>query len=289
MAIRTILVPVDGTDAAKPALDAAFAVARDLAAHVDVLHVRVEAKDAVPLLGEGMSGAMIEEMIELAEKESRDRAAMAKTMFDTACSEYEASVVESPPPPGGGVSAAWIEEKGREDEVTAWRGRLADLVAVSRPTPEAEVSAAMTLNAALFETGRPVLMAPPASPARFGRKVAISWNGSAEAARAVAFALPLITRSEKTVILSAETDQTVTAMAPKLASYLSWHGVTAEVHTVSPSGHHVGETLLEACASIGIDLLVMGAYTHSRVRQLILGGVTRHVLSEASLPVFMAH
>ncbi|MFQ5619515.1 MAG: universal stress protein, partial [Rhodospirillales bacterium] len=152
-----------------------------------------------------------------------------------------------------------------------------------------EGTSVMTLNAALFETGRPVLVAPPSAPAVLGRKVAISWNGSAQAARAVAAALPYIMRSDGVVILTVESDRTSASAAPELAAYLAWHGVRAETKFFSPTNRSIGAALLKECADAGADLLVMGAYTHSRMRQLILGGVTRHVLAEATVPLFMAH
>ena len=288
MGIRTILVPLNGSDASKPALETGFMVGRDLAANVKVLHMRADPKDAVPLLGEGMSGTMIEEMIELAETEATKRAAKARAMFDGLCSEHGIAVVDTPAP-ADKVSASWTEDTGREDEATAWRGRLVDLIVVGRPTSQLEGTSVMTLNAALFETGRPVLVAPPSAPGALGRKVAISWNGSAQAARAVSAALPYIKRSDGVVILTVESDRTSDSAASELAAYLAWHGVKAETKTFAATDRSVGAALLRECADAGTDLLVMGAYTHSRMRQLILGGVTRHVLAEATVPLFMAH
>ena len=287
MPIKTILVPIDGTEACRTALDAAFVLGRDLAAHVDVLSIANDPKDAVPLLGEGMSAAIIEEMIELAEAESSERAARAEALFEDACRRHGLSRQDDPPSTGEG-SAALTQRIGREDELAAEKGRLADLAVVARPTEQSEPSLAMTINAVLFETGRPVLVAPPTPPDVIGRKIAVSWNGSAESSRAVAAAMPLIARSEGVVILTAESDKTSAEVAPELATYFAWHGVTAETRTL-PGGSQVGEVLLEDCAVIGADLLVMGAYTHSRMRQLILGGVTKHVLGNAQLPVLMAH
>ena len=108
MSIRTMLVPLDGSEAAGSALKLAFIAAADLEAHVDVLHVSADPRDAVPLLGEGMSGAMIEEMIEMAEAGAKEKVATARTMFDTAVSKHAIPVVEGPQA-GEGASAAWIE------------------------------------------------------------------------------------------------------------------------------------------------------------------------------------
>jgi nucleotide-binding universal stress UspA family protein len=283
---RTILVAVDGTDASMPAIEAAFTVGLDLASHVVGFHIRADSKDAVPLLGEGMSGAMIEEIIDLAEQEAAIKAARAKEMFDRYCRDNAIALVDEPPGPDS-VSASWTQETGREDEAMARRGRLADLIVVTRPTAEHEIPPTMTLNAALFETGRPVLVAPPIPAFGMGRKIAISWNGSAECARAIGGAMPLIVRADSVVVITAESDRTSASMAPELAKYLAWQGVSAIAEAVVPGGRSIGEALLQACRDDAVDLLVMGAYTNSRLRQLILGGVTKHVLAEAELPVLM--
>jgi nucleotide-binding universal stress UspA family protein len=285
MSIRKILVPVDGTPAARPVLETAFAVGRHLAAHVEALHVRPDPRDAIPLVGEGMSGAMIEELITITEEEGASRAAKARAMFDEV--REAAAVPTAGKPSPTGLSAAWREETGREDETTVRRGRLADLVVVGQPTAQAEAPSRMTFNAALFETGRPVLVAPLQAVQSIGRTIAIAWSGSAEASRAVTAALPFIERAEASAILSIASDDTAGTAGTELADYLAWHGLAAGCHTVSGEGVAVGEALLKACA--GVDLLVMGAYTHSRLRQLILGGTTRHVLEQAAMPLLMAH
>ncbi|NQV46274.1 MAG: universal stress protein [Rhodospirillaceae bacterium] len=288
MTIRTILVPVDGSEASRPALQAAFTLGRDLGAYVCALHVNVDSKDAVPLLGEGMSAAIIEEMIQLSEKDSQERAAKAKAMFDEMCASMSMPLSERPPA-SEGASAELTNVTGHEDEVMALKGRLSDLIVQARPTEKSDASATMTINASLFETGRPVLMAPPSPPARIGHKIAVSWNGSAEASKAVAAAMPLIRKAHNVVVLTVESDKVPSGIAPELVDYFARHGVATEVKTLAASGSQVGEAVLAECKAMGADLLVMGAYTHSRMRQLILGGVTRHVLENAEIPVLMAH
>ncbi len=283
---KIILVPVDGSDAAKPAIETAILVGKRFSSHVVGFHVRANSKDAVPLLGEGMSGAMIEEIIELAEQEANKRSAKARQMFNDLCAEKDISMDDRPPGPDR-VSAAWIEETGREDEAVARRGRLSDLIVAARPTAEAESPSSLTRNAAIFETGRPVLVAPPKTPAVIGAKLAIFWNGSAQAARAMAAAMPFIIDAESVTVINAEGEGTSSSVPADLVTYLAWRGVTADTHTVAPGKRADGEVLLDSCS--GCDLLVMGAYTHSRVRRLILGGVTKHVLSNAAMPVLMGH
>ena len=281
-----ILVPVDGSDATKSAIEAAILVGKRFSSHVVGFHVRANSKDAVPLLGEGMSGAMIEEIIELAEQEANNRSNKARQMFNDLCTEKDVPMDDRAPGPDQ-ASAAWVEETGREDEAVARRGRLSDLIVAARPTAEAESPSSLTRNAAIFETGRPVLVAPPKLPPAIGAKIAIFWNGSAQAARAVAAAMPFVTDADSVTVINAEGEGTASSVPADLATYLAWRGVTADTRTAVPGARGVGEVLLEACSNC--DLLVMGAYTHSRVRRLILGGVTNHVMSNAAMPILMGH
>ena len=272
MPVKTILVPVDGTNSSGRCLEAAIHVAKMHNAHVEVFHVRSDPKDAVPLLGEGMSGAMIEEMIDLADKEAGDRSGRARKLYDDALKAHGLPEVDKPQLCSG-PAASWIEVVGREDEAVAVRARLADLSVIARPTPEGDFPSSMTLNAALFETGK---------------TMAISWNGSAESARAVAAGIVYLTLADTVLAMAVHSARTPPMAARGLGEYLAWHGITAVAEPIEPGGYTVGQVVLGFCAEHGVDMLVMGAYTHSRVRQLILGGVTRHVLENAQIPLLMA-
>jgi nucleotide-binding universal stress UspA family protein len=287
---KTILVPISDAESGACALDSALSLAARFGGHVAALHVRPDPTQAVPLVGEGMSGAMVEEMINLAEAEGGRRAALARAAFDAACARLGA--VRATSAPAEGATAEWIELVGREEDQVAWRGRLSDLIALARPGGDEELPSKLTLDAALFGSGRPLLLCPPESPSPgFGRSVAIAWNGSAEASRAVGWAMPLLREAGRVTILSVSDHGTdpVEAPAGALAGYLAWHGVAAEIHLTQASNSHAGEELLRQAGACGADLLVMGAYTHSRLRQLILGGVTRHVVAHAPLHCLLCH
>ena len=288
MPIRTILVPIDGANTSHSTLETAYMVGRDLDAHLDVFHIAADPKDAVPLLGEGMSGAMIEEMIDLAEKDAHTRSDRAHKLFEEFRARHSVDVVDTPRATDK-ISTKWIMDTGREDEAVARRGRLADLIIVGQPTPASDLSSTLTLNAAIFETGRPVLLAPTNTPAALGKKIAVFWNGSAESARAASAAMPFFKQAEATVILTADSSRTSSANVSHLTDYMAWHGVSASMEAVAPAGRAVGEALLKAADQAGADMLVMGAYTHSRMRQLILGGVTKHVLANTTIPLFLIH
>lgn len=288
-AFQSILVPMaDAATGAVP-LDIALRLAARFSSHVTALHVRIDPTTAVPLVGEGMSGAMVEEMINVAESQGALRAKDARAAFETACAQHGAPQRATPLPCG--FSAEWADQVGREDDVVAWRGRLADLVVFGHPGGTAEAASMMTLNTALMACGKPLLLCPAEPPKTLGRTVAIAWNGSAEAARAVGWAMPLLREAASVTILSAteHVEQPVDAPAGELAAYLAWQGITATTTVVQAAHAHAGEELLRQAGKGGADLLVMGAYTHSRLRQLILGGVTRHVISHAPLHVLMCH
>lgn len=140
-------------------LQAAFVLADAFKAHVNALHVKPDPKAAVPLLGEGMSGAMIEDMISMAEKESNEQRQKARALYQDMLVKH--GVQESDVPVAGvDMSVSWVEDQGRDDEVIAHYGRLADLILVPKPQQDNEVYTTLALNAALFETGRPMLLLP---------------------------------------------------------------------------------------------------------------------------------
>lgn len=288
MSIKSILVVVNGTEASRPALAAAFTVARDFSAHIDVLHVRGDPRDAVPILGEGVSGTLIEEIMDVADKESRDRAARARALYDEYGKKFDVPVVEHAG--SGRPSVAWVEDTGREDEVMSKRARLADLIVLPRPTADSDVGSTMTLNAALFDSGRPVLVVPPGYTGQaIGTRIAISWNGSTEAARAVAGAMPFIVRAREVTAVTATGEAPTAPEVPEMVTYLGWHGVKASTHNLPLASRIEGEVLFKDCAQMGADLVVMGAYTRNRLRQMILGGVTRYALESAAVPLLMEH
>ncbi len=147
-----------------------------------------------------------------------------------------------------------------------------------------------TIEAGLFEAGRPILIAPPLPPQRIGENILIAWNCSTEQAKATALAMPLLQRASRVVVLTVEGGTVPGPTGEQLASYLQRNGVPSEPITVTPQdGQSTGEAILAHAASLNCDLLIKGAYTQSRLRQMIFGGATRHILANATLPVLMAH
>jgi nucleotide-binding universal stress UspA family protein len=290
MGYRRLLLPLTGTAAGEAALATALMVARVWNSHLHCLHVRVDARDVAPLAGEGLSGAMIEEMMAATERESGERASRVRQLFERFTTTHgdvtlvaDANTAVKTP----GVSLSFETISGREEDIVAQQSRLFDMAVVPHPEAEEDVSSSDALHAVLFDSGRPVLIAPRVAPATIGTRVCIAWNGSAESAAAVAAALPWMHQAQAVRVLYSDDYQRRGPGADGIQAYLRWHGIESEAVPFKPATREVGAGLLGAARDFGADLMCQGAYSHSRLRQLILGGVTRHVLENADLPVQM--
>ncbi|MBV9784985.1 MAG: universal stress protein [Acidisphaera sp.] len=286
MAIRKLLLPLTGTKAGEAALSTALSIANIWKSHVTALHVRLDSRDVAPLAGEGLSGAMIEEMMSATEKESSERANAVHAMFDRFVAQHQV-VLGEPTERADHATASFASVIGREEDLVAQLARLADLTVVPHPESGEDVSSSDALHAVLFDSGRPVLISPIRAPVTIGRRVCIAWNGTAESAAAVLAAIPWMQRAEAVRVLSSEGYQRRGPAAAELVPYLGLHGIRPELANFKAIDREVGAGLLAGAREFGADFLAMGAYSHSRLRQLILGGVTRHVLERADLPVMM--
>ncbi len=289
MAYRRLLLPLTGTAAGEAALNTALMVARTWNAHVHCLHVRVDARDVAPLAGEGLSGAMIEEMMAATERESGERAGRVRALFEKFVQGRDVTIALSAESAlkTEGPTLSFESIAGREEDIVAQQSRLYDMAVVPHPEADEDVSSSDALHAVLFDSGRPVLIAPREAPRSIGRRVCCAWNGTAESAAAVAAALPWLHHAEAVRILYSDDYQRRGPGAEGLQAYLRWHSIQAEAVPFKPMTREVGAGLLGAVRDFDADLLCMGAYSHSRLRQLILGGVTRHVLENADIPVLM--
>lgn len=287
MAIGNILVAFSGNDRDVVALRAALRLARRYSCHVDALHASMDPRDAVAFAGEGMTAAMIEQIMAAAENEGAQALNRARQNFTKELKT--AAVMESRVPPATVEPSAYlVVAPGREDELMAERGRLADLIVVARGSSSDEAVSTLTLDACLRDTGRLVLVMPEVA-AEFGRHIAIGWNGSIEAGRAVGAALPFLAAADRVTVLSVEEGRSYGPQGTAVVEYLAWHGITARAQVLNTSPFGSGRALLSGLADIQADLLVMGAYTRGQMRRLIFGGVTGEVLASTPVPVLMLH
>ncbi|MGD9614663.1 MAG: universal stress protein [Alphaproteobacteria bacterium] len=283
MGYKEILVTVDTTPAGRARLDLAASLAERFGAHLIGLHTSV-----IPLPPRGGYFEYFDRsLVEPLYREFRERVVGQAEAASALLSEVAQR---------RGLASEWRVAMGYPSEAAALHGRYVDLVVLGQTDPD-------NGEAALFQphpeevalaAGCPVLVVPYAG--RFeacGRRVLVGWDASRTAARAVNDAMPLLARAEAVTVLCVdpEEDRAVHGEMPgtDIAAHLARHGVKASVETTVSAGIGVGNVLLSRAGDIGADLLVMGAYGHTRLRKLVLGRATRTILEAMTLPVLMSH
>ena len=286
--IRRIVIPVRGDGKGDNVFAHAAAVARRHGAHVVVTHCRARAEDMMPY-GVPITAAMKRLLVQQSATVADQVEAGLREEAVALAGRFGLSMTDTPSE--GEPSASWVEEQGRQVDVIRRHGRLADLVCVAKPDVSRNLGS-NTLKAALFRTGRPVMMCPPTEAAPeslvIGAHVAIGWNGSSEASRAVALTLPLIEGAEQVTILTAG-EEVHGTRAEDLVDYLALRGVTASIERFVGRRRKVGAELLARTAAAGADALIMGAYSESHERETVFGGNTQQVVDRSTLPVIMVH
>ncbi len=287
MGVRNILVPVRGDGKHEALLDHALLLAKRFNAHIDVVHCRPRPDDMMPF-GVVVPDSVRKQLASSATTSADDDERKLRQAFDFYCDMHCLAIVDRHEAPADKVSVSWREELGKQPSVVAKLGRLTDVIVVPRADRKRNLGYG-TLEAGLFETGHTVLMCPPAKADAIGGHVAIGWSGTAEAARAVSIALPILEAAGKVTLLGVDTGQNGSSGLDDLALYLRSHDVASTKRMARADPHQVGQALLAEARAAGADSLLIGAYGQNRLRELVMGGVTRYLIDHAELPVFMTH
>lgn len=290
MPIRNILVPIYPGINCDGQLEAALRVARRVEGHINAVYLR---PDLASLLAATLPAVTPPVSRETMEQELNAAEAGIKSAFGAWRTKHK---LASEPIKSGlrSTYARWSEQSGPLEIAILRSGRLSDLIVLNFPG-DSQSATECLFDTAVFDTGRPVLLAPKSLPDDLLRHVLIAWNGSLEATRAVAGALPILHAADHvsvfTVPWRSDDFDSVDDLTNDLSlpEYLVWHGIRARPLRPQRDGHSVGAALLRVAVEQDATLIVMGAYTRSRVRQVMLGGVTRDVLESASRPVLMTH
>lgn len=286
MTMRTILVHIEEHPGLPSVLTSALLAGRRFGAHLRGLHVRPGMPRMVPVAPEG-AFIPATEIVEDLERADRELSRRLRGSFEGFMRDHDVPIGRDVL--GDQPVADWHEEVSPGSEVLGSLGRVFDLIVVGRPVGGAAVPSMGALETALFESGRPILIAPPTPPQSLGERIVVAWNGSTETARTIAFAMPWLARAEQVLVLTVEEGMVPGPNGPQVAQNLIRNGVAARSRHVSAGSRSVGGAILEEAAKEGADLLLKGAYTHSRLRQMIFGGATSHILGNAEVPVIMAH
>jgi nucleotide-binding universal stress UspA family protein len=286
--IKTILVPATGSDGDSAVFASALAVARPFGAHLDFLHVRIDATSVAMSTASEGGTVMMGELLDRIESEGEAREQRARQMFEEFRAREGLAAVEVPPGPEG-ITVQWLRQMGREPYWIAEYARAADLAVIGRST-EAEGVAPETIDTAVVESGRPVLIPPAAGITALPETIVVAWKATREAAHAVTAALPFFKHARDIHIVTvAETEDLSSEEGAQLMTNLRWRGLRVSAERLVPDGQGAAHTLIAAAAERRA-LLVMGGYGHSRLREWMFGGFTRHVLETAApLPVLIVH
>jgi nucleotide-binding universal stress UspA family protein len=278
--MKTILVPTQNIPAMNPTLETAVLLAKRTGAYIE----------GVPLWF-GVPEFVVAELastfsIEIYRARRDEGTAGARKLFETFMQEHGVAARST----AGGPAYGWFAEVPPGEGLVGSLGRAFDVIVMSRPDADTVAPYNRAIESGLFESGRPVLLAPPTAPKRIATNIMIHWNGSTEQARANAFAMPLLQLAERVTVLTVIDGQDVPGpSADQVRNQLRYNGIAAQLKSIEREGRSTGEAVLAAAKAEGCDLLIKGAFTRNRLRQTIFGGATSHIMQHAELPLFMAH
>jgi nucleotide-binding universal stress UspA family protein len=279
MTFKNILVHLDDSRRCHLRLGVATQLAVDFGAELVGLYV-VPTRELAPSVAALLPADVVARRLQ----ETGDAQNKAEALFKKAAKTVGLKAVE------------WRAPAGSSVNVAVTHARCTDLVVLGQRDPgDADFAFLEELNeAVVLSAGRPALCVPYAAvPAAIGQHVLVAWDGGREASRAVGDAMPLLVKASQITVMSVHSggnnrlpDEAATA---RLAAYLRSHGVEAKIDHSTIDDIGIGEWLLSRAADLSADLIVMGAYAHTRLRELVLGGVTRTMLSAMTAPVLMSH
>lgn len=285
--IRTILAGAGGGIATAATLELACRLADRFAAHLEAVHVRPDPR-ALFAGAVDIASPASAELVENLMREAATRAAQCRALFDEIVARHKFAQCDRPPPRLPGPSAWWRETEGNPAHLVAQQARFVDLVVLGRSDRVIHEPHSDTIEETLTRSGRPVLLAPSPAPETLGVKVALAWDGSPPAVRALAAALPFLAAAEEVLLLTAGEGRDSASLAA--VDYLAWHGITTRYrHIERGPSRQVGRALLDAATAAGADLFVMGGYGQAPWREQLFGGATRTALASMPLPLLMMH
>ena len=285
--IKTILVPLTDHKSDKDVLETAYLVARLFDAHLECLHVSPDWRTtaARSVVHDTTGAGVSDDLFASIEQEAKGAKWHARRHLAEFCKRRQLSVTDQCPP-SGRISVTWREISGDSWQKITHEARFHDLVVMAHQAGVYE------LGALILNAGRPVLLAPRRAPENLAPTIAVAWKEMAEAARAITAAMPLLRKADRILIVSVEDGRGSAATmesAERAALQLRWHGLNAEAHYVISGDHTIAGAFVKAARDNKADLIVSGGYGHSRLRETVLGGVTRDLLQESPFPTFFFH
>ena len=287
MAIAKILASVTGGIRDEAVLRYAIAAAKPFNAHIVAIFVRPDLAEAIAFFSDGVSGAVVDEVISASRDASEEASRRVEETLAAVCARENVEIVPAATRRER-VTLSFRQAQGNLSDQLTEAARLSDVVVFGPLQDGDKIGLADAFVQTLTETDRPALLATEEPPVNFAERIAIGWDGKTAASQAVTAALPYLVRAKSVEILTVRRGAGAPQPTQGLHEYLALHGVSASERVIDRESRSTGEVLLDA-ATGNEDLLVVGGYGHSRIRESLIGGVTRHVIAHAKLPVFMVH
>jgi nucleotide-binding universal stress UspA family protein len=287
---KIILLPATGTATDSSVFASALAAARLFDGHLMVLHVRPDVRREIAAMASADMGMAtgLDSTISNMEAEADTRERAAESTWRAFAAAHGIKLAERPCS-SSVMTYEWLTETGSAADWLAEYGRISDLVVVGRERQGGALSMDL-MEAALMETGKPVLIAPDEAPNGLDGTVAIAWKNTKEAAGAITAALPFFRWSARVIVFTVDEDGEAKDKSHlRLVSSLRWHNPNVSLQVLQRQGRSPVTVLLEAVSKAHCNLLVMGGYGHTRLREAVFGGFTRAVLEQAPVTVLMAH
>jgi len=281
MSMKTILVPTENHNAMQSALETALLLARRCDSYIEGFALCWAINEFIG--GDIVGGIPLERY----KRDIADEAKKARQIFESFMQKHN---VPRSTETAASLSFSWLDDAPEGESFVGSYGRVFDVIVMSRPDAKSSPLHDRAIESGLFESGRPILLSPPSPSRQIATNVLIAWNCSTEQARATALSMPLLQKADRVTVLTVIGGTGVPGpSAEQLIRYLQRNAIMAELLTVELNSRNTGEAILATAQSLGCDLLIKGAYTQSRLRQMIFGGATQHVLANAPLPVLLAH
>lgn len=270
MTMKSVLVPMEMHDSVPSVLATAELLAAKFSSHIEGVAVRPNYAGFIAVDPIGV--AAFPELDEQVAEQARE------------CRRAFEAGLDKP-----GLSRGWSSHEPLTETAVAAFGRIFDVAVLGRPANRDNGPRMSLFEAMLFESGRPILLAPARPPRTLGKTTLIAWNQSSETATATAMAMPLLNLAERVIVLTVEGAVVPGPSGREFADQLKRNGLPAEERTVQAGRRSNGEAILAEVTAQGVDLIIKGAYTTSRLRQMIFGGMTSHILGAAEVPIFMSN
>ena len=291
MSIKTILAAASGGTASDGAIELACRLGRRFEAHIEGFHAKADPRDLFTYSGDSFGMAISGEFIDKFVADTAALAAKTKAAFQSAIARHGIALASAPSnalPSKTGASAEWRDETGYGPTLVSRRARFFDLAVLGRSERVIDQPHSDAVEQTLINSGRPVLLAPAKAPDAIGDIIAIGWNGSPEAVRALVAALPFLSVARSNFLITVGEKHQESAAAA--LEYLGWRGIAAKPrHVPTVAGAGPGQQLLSAARDEGADLLVMGGYSHAPWREYLFGGATHDITGVSLLPILLSH